>query len=96
MRTTRLWSVSVSIVSSEFVFQPVHPDTDAPLLEECVTAVREEPNLRLEFDLRDVIDGTLSPWKLPVDEVSKNFLEVVTGARRLVNTVQLAIERAHE
>ena len=40
--------------------------TLAPLHEERVTAVREEPNLHLEFYLQGVTDGRQSPWKLLV------------------------------
>ena len=41
--TTRMWTLKV----------PLHPDTDAPF-EEHVIAVREEPNLHLEFYQPDV------------------------------------------
>ena len=40
------------------------------------------------FSQRDVTD--VIP-KLPVDEVSKSFLEMVTGAQKLENAVQLVI-----
>ena len=33
----------------------------------------EEPNLHLDFCLRDVTDGMRSPRKLPVEVVSMNF-----------------------
>ena len=42
---------------------PLHPDTDAPLHKKRVIAVREEPNLHLEFYLQDVTDGMRPPWK---------------------------------
>ena len=54
-----------------------------------MTAVREETSLHPEFHQRDVTDGTLSPWKLPVDVVSKSFQEVVKVAQKLENAVQL-------
>ena len=44
----------------------LHPDIGAPLHKERVIAVREEPNLHLEFYLQGVIDGMRSPWKLLV------------------------------
>jgi hypothetical protein len=84
----RIW---INRVASEIVFQPLHPDTGAPLHEERVIAVREEPNLHLEFYQRDVTDGMRSPWKLPVDVVSKSFQEVVKVAQKLENTVQPVI-----
>ena len=55
----RLWT---NRVASEIVFQSLHP----PLHEERVTAVREEPNLHIEFYLQGVTDGMRSPWKLLV------------------------------
>ena len=54
----RLWT---NRVASEIVFQSLHPDTGAPLHEERVTAVREEPNVHLEFYLQGVTDGMRSP-----------------------------------
>ena len=42
--TTRLWTLN----------GPSHPDTDAPFLEEHAIAVREVPNLHLEFCQPDV------------------------------------------
>ena len=51
--------------------------------------VREKQNLRREFHLRDVTDAVT--LELPVDEVSKSFLEVVSVAQKLVNAVQLVI-----
>ena len=59
----RLWT---NRVASEIVFLFLHLDTGAPLHEERVTAVREEPNLHLEFYLQGVTDGMRSPWKLLV------------------------------
>merc|ERR1712135_273167 len=59
--------------------------------EERVIAVREEPNLHLEFYQRDVTDGMRSPWKLPVDVVSKSFQEVVKVAQKIENTMQPVI-----
>ena len=56
----RLWT---NRVASEIVFLFLHLDTGAPLHEERVTAVREEPNLQLKFHLHD---GMRSPWKLLV------------------------------
>ena len=59
----KLWT---NRVASEIVFQFLHLDTGAPLHEERVTAVREKPNLHLEFYLQGVTDGMRSPWKLLV------------------------------
>ena len=39
---------------------------------------REEPNLHLEFCLRDVTDGMRSLWKVPVLVVSRSFQELNT------------------
>ena len=54
----RLWT---NRVASEIVFQSLHPDTGAPSHGERVTAVREKPNLHLEFHLQGVTDGMRSP-----------------------------------
>merc|ERR1712136_735327 len=81
----------INRVASEIVFQPLHPDTGAPVHEERVIAVREEPNLHLEFYQRDVTDGMRSPWNLPVDVVSKSFQEVVKVAQKLESKVQPVI-----
>ena len=56
----RIW---INRVASGFVFQSLHPDTDAPLHDECVIAVREELNLHLSFQL-DVTDGMRPPLNL--------------------------------
>ena len=56
-----------------------------------IVAVREEPNLHLELYQRDVTEGMRSPWKLPVDAVSKCFQDVVQVAQKLENTVQLVV-----
>ena len=65
-------------------FQPSHPDTGALLFEECVVAMREEPNLHRKFYQRDVTDGIRSPWKFPVDIMVK-------VAQKLENTVRPVI-----
>ena len=53
---------------------------------------REEPNLRLEFYLRDVtVAVTLETSCSRGVEVSKSFLEVVKVARKRVNVVQRVI-----
>ena len=39
-----------------------HPETSAPLREERVIAVRQEPNVHFQLYQRDVTDGTRSPW----------------------------------
>ena len=52
--------------------------------------IQEEPNMRLEFYLRDDTDGRRAPWNF-LDEVSKNFLEVVKVALKRVITKQLFI-----
>ena len=70
----RIW---MNRVASEIVFRPLHPDTGAPSHDERVVAVREEPNLHLEFYQRDVTDGMRTPWKLPVDVV--NTVQSVIG-----------------
>ena len=44
---------------------------------ERVIAVREEHNSHIVFYKRDVPEGMRTPWKLPVDVVSKSFLECV-------------------
>ena len=44
--------------------------------------------VHLEFYQRDVTHGMLSPWKLPVDVVSKGFREVVKVAQKLETAVQ--------
>ena len=67
-------------------FLPSHPDNGAPLHEERMIAVREEPNLHYWLYQRDVTDEMRSPWKLPIDVVS-----VVKVAQKLENTVQLVI-----
>ena len=43
--------------------------------------MRKVPKLHLEFYQRDITDGALSPWKLPVGVVSESFLEVVKVAQ---------------
>ena len=43
-------------VACKIVFQPIHTDTGAPLHDELVIAVQEEPNLHPEFYQRDVTD----------------------------------------
>ena len=53
----RIW---INRVESEIVFQPLHPDITAPLHEERVTAMREEPSLHFLFYQRDVTDGMRS------------------------------------
>ena len=69
----RSWSKRVSC---KIVFQPLHPDTGAPLHEERVITVREEAKLRPEFHLQDVTDGTRSPW-ISCSLGVKEFPEVV-------------------
>ena len=81
----RTW---INRVTSEIVFQPLHLDTGAPLHEERVIAVREEPSLHLELYQRDITDGMRSPWKFPVLVVSKSFQEVVKITRKLENTMR--------
>ena len=58
-------------------------------LARCCT--REEPNLHLEFFLRDVTGRMRSPSNLPVDVVSKRSQEVITVAKEIENTVQPVI-----
>ena len=45
----RIW---IDRVASEIVFQALHPDTGAPLHNECVITVRRAPNLHLIFPAR--------------------------------------------
>ena len=40
-------------------------------------SVRKKPNLHLEFYKRDVTGGMRTPWKLPVDVMSKSFQEAI-------------------
>ena len=47
-----------------------HPDTDAPF-EEHVIAMREEPNLHLDFT-NLMSSWNASPWKRPVGVVPKS------------------------
>ena len=61
----------------------------APLHDEHVIAVREEPNVHIEFYKRDVTDGVQSPWKLPVYVVSMSFHEVFPVGEKIENKVQL-------
>ena len=75
-------------MDSEIVFQPLYPDTGAPLFDDGVIAEREESNFHIEFHQRDVTDGTRSPWKVPVDAVSESFHEVITIAEKIESTVQ--------
>ena len=49
---------------------------------------REEPDLHLEFCLRDVTDGMRSPWKLHVGGLEDFFQEIVTDAMKIANTIQ--------
>ena len=42
----RTW---INRVTSEIVFQPLHPDTSAPLHEERVIEVRKQPKSHLKF-----------------------------------------------
>ena len=69
----------------------LHPNTGAALHDERVIAVREEPNLHLEFYQRDVTAGIRSPWKLPPDAVSKSSQESITVAKKLESEVQPVI-----
>ena len=57
-----------------------------------VIAVREARNLQLEFFQRDVTDGVRSPWKLPVDVVSKSF-HVITHSVRDGNRWPAAVKK---
>ena len=76
-------------VAIEIVFQPLHPDSGAPLDEERVVCrFRRNRILHLEFYPRDVTDGVQLSWKTPVDVVSKNFQEVIKVDRQLESTVQ--------
>ena len=43
----RIW---LDRIANEIVFQPLHPETGAPLHDEHVIAVQEEPSLHLEFN----------------------------------------------
>ena len=45
----------INRVASNIVFQPLDPDTGAPLHEERAIAVRQELNVLFEFYLRNVI-----------------------------------------
>ena len=69
-------------------FQSSHPDNGAPLHEERVIAVRDEPNLHYELHQRHAIGGVQPPWKLLVDVVSNSFHEVITVAKKIENTTQ--------
>ena len=55
----------------------------------CVIVVREKPNLHLELYQLDVTDEMRSPWKLPVDVVSKGFQEMINIVQKLDNSMQL-------
>ena len=56
----RTWIIRVA---SELGVSAVHPDTDSPLHDECVIAVREELNLHLSLQ-PDVTDGMRPPLNL--------------------------------
>ena len=54
----RTW---INRVTSEIVFQPLHPDACALVHEERVMTVLKEPNLHFELHWRDITDGMRSP-----------------------------------
>ena len=47
----RIW---INLVASEMVFQLFHPDTGAPLHDECVVAIREERHWLHEFSTSEM------------------------------------------
>ena len=50
MNTTMNVRISISRVADKTVFQPLCPDTGAPLHVSASFDVREGPNMHLEFD----------------------------------------------
>ena len=50
-------AVWINRVASKIVFQPLEPDTGAPLHQERVIAVRQESNVHFEVYLRNVTGG---------------------------------------
>ena len=81
----RTW---INRVTSEIVFQPLHPDTGAPVHEERVIAVREEPNCTLSSTSVISLMECGQPWTCLVLVVSKSFQKMVKITRKLENTVR--------
>ena len=69
-------AIWINRVASKIVFQPLVPDTGAPLHEKFVFAVRQEFNVHFEFYLRNVTGGMRTLWKLLV-LVSQSAQEAV-------------------